>query len=617
MRKKLGLLLCVNMIFRHALLSARTAGSSSSRRRSLGVTVRLVRGYRREISTIELSQKVRGTLVETWDKLKKAPRLNALQQLGACIVLYSYSETDVTLLRFWAVSGIMCYSLIPNAYYGNTLLTAWAMVFLGMNGVRLAELVREQAPVQLTDDERIAYEFGINKFVSSSCFKRLAANAETRNERGGAALGNDHDVYIVLSGTVEISTYGTQDSVKGPGDIVGDIPTLIDDVEEEAAKVTMTVGQGGARLLKWKVSELKSTISEEKDPNTEMQIIRYFYKTKMKAEQGRYRRAVLKRYALLLQASIPPTSDAQLKSDDKAALLEFRRSHSISRQEHEALLAELGWTLVEWQLGTKVNKERTSAALASLSQRVRVLGAPPPPSFRDDDNSNNAVDADGEDRKSATTTANAREDWTKDKWQEHNRRRIVLDPTSKKQAIAEKVVLAPSSAAKKASEQPSLAATKPAKKRKTKLKQLSSQLSVSGKHDFASKYHLYRNKSVTGKTVNNKNALHLPSLIEELTNAHQLSVGKQVASKQEHIPRTKSEGKFKEKLLSIFHPVDHPEPPTTTTAPATPSPRIRRGNLEQPWLRRPPLTTSHSTIVASSRIAQLAIPHMRQRSRSE
>ena len=103
------------------------------------------------------------TVVLTSDRLEAAtalslkqacatPYLSTIQYSGAAIILYAYSETDVMMLRLWTVSGLLCYSLVPNVVRGNVLLSAWACLFVGINAVRLVELASERAPVQLDDD---------------------------------------------------------------------------------------------------------------------------------------------------------------------------------------------------------------------------------------------------------------------------------------------------------------------------------------------------------------------------------------------------------------------------------------------------------------------------------
>ena len=80
------------------------------------------------------------------------PALSVVQHGGAAVILYGFYETDVMLLRLWTVSGLICYSVVPNAWRGNVLLAAWGSLFVGLNAYRLVELASERVPVWLDDD---------------------------------------------------------------------------------------------------------------------------------------------------------------------------------------------------------------------------------------------------------------------------------------------------------------------------------------------------------------------------------------------------------------------------------------------------------------------------------
>ena len=54
------------------------------------------------------------------------PKLSVVQHSGAAVILLGYYETDLMMLRLYTVSGLLCYSVVPNAARGNVLLAAWA-----------------------------------------------------------------------------------------------------------------------------------------------------------------------------------------------------------------------------------------------------------------------------------------------------------------------------------------------------------------------------------------------------------------------------------------------------------------------------------------------------------
>ena len=47
------------------------------------------------------------------------PKLSIVQHGGAAIILLGYYETDLLMLRLLTVSGLLCYSVVPNAARGN------------------------------------------------------------------------------------------------------------------------------------------------------------------------------------------------------------------------------------------------------------------------------------------------------------------------------------------------------------------------------------------------------------------------------------------------------------------------------------------------------------------
>ena len=195
------------------------------------------------------------------------PYLSAVQHGGAAIILYAYSETDVMLLRLWTVSGLLCYSLVPNAIRGNVLLSAWALLFSGINGVRLVELARERAPVTLTEEEWACYEAsGLSRHVPPQCFRRLAARAEWRDEPPAKVLKKEGDkspnFMIVCSGSVLLSAHGAavERGVLKRGALVG-IPDLVGAGRASSStKLRATVGPDGCRVLVWTAADFRRAI---------------------------------------------------------------------------------------------------------------------------------------------------------------------------------------------------------------------------------------------------------------------------------------------------------------------------------------------------------------------
>ena len=253
------------------------------------------------------------------------PALSVVQHGGAAVILYGFYETDVMLLRLWTVSGLICYSVVPNAWRGNVLLAAWGSLFVGLNAYRLVELASERVPVWLDDDEWACYEAsGLNRFVAPSCFKRLAAQGQFVDEPAGRVLKEENDpcpnFLVVRSGTVLLSAHGRPlgGGVLGPGGLVG-IPDLVeakllaDSIAEDdplrptgsssATRVKAQAGDKGARVLRWTAKDFRRAVDAEKDPKVQAQLIFYLNQQLLKKLHLRDHGVARKEYSNLLRAT--------------------------------------------------------------------------------------------------------------------------------------------------------------------------------------------------------------------------------------------------------------------------------------------------------------------------
>jgi len=319
------------------------------------------------------------------------PYLSTIQYSGAAIILYAYSETDVMMLRLWTVSGLLCYSLVPNVVRGNVLLSAWACLFVGINAVRLVELASERAPVQLDDDEWACYErSGLSRFVPPQCFKRLAASGEWRDLEPDAVIKRENEkspnFFVVRSGSVLLSAHGrpVERGVLEAGALVG-IPDLVGASRSSSStKLRATVGPGGARVLVWTAAEFRRAIEREKDPRLEGALVKFVNEQLMKKMHLRDHGHSLERYDALLGAALRGV-DARVSPDDKAALQAFRAAHGLTEGDHAACLHAHGWTVDDFEIGARFGVEGTTRALQALASRVHVATAggdaprPPPP----------------------------------------------------------------------------------------------------------------------------------------------------------------------------------------------------------------------------------------------
>ena len=322
------------------------------------------------------------------------PALSVVQHGGAAVILYGFYETDVMLLRLWTVSGLICYSVVPNAWRGNVLLAAWGSLFVGLNAYRLVELASERVPVWLDDDEWACYEAsGLNRFVAPSCFKRLAAQGQFVDEPAGRVLKEENDpcpnFLVVRSGTVLLSAHGRPlgGGVLGPGGLVG-IPDLVeakllaDSIADDdplrpagsssATRVKAQAGDKGARVLRWTAKDFRRAVDAEKDPKVQAQLIFYLNQQLLKKLHLRDHGVARKEYSNLLRAAL---SSGQVEAQDRAALHAFRAKNGLTEGDHADCLEALGWTTEAFAVGARLDLEGTTSALRALLAKAAPRSA--------------------------------------------------------------------------------------------------------------------------------------------------------------------------------------------------------------------------------------------------
>ena len=379
----------------------RVAAAQASRRTALRTAV--VRS--RQIRQISTGRRYALFARRRFDRLAAAttasiesaaatPALSVVQHGGAAVILYGFYETDVMLLRLWTVSGLICYSVVPNAWRGNVLLAAWGSLFVGLNAYRLVELASERVPVWLDDDEWACYEAsGLNRFVAPSCFKRLAAQGQFVDEPAGRVLKEENDpcpnFLVVRSGTVLLSAHGRPlgGGVLGPGGLVG-IPDLVeakllaDSIAEDdplrptgsssATRVKAQAGDKGARVLRWTAKDFRRAVDAEKDPKVQAQLIFYLNQQLLKKLHLRDHGVARKEYSNLLRAAL---SSGQVEAQDRAALHAFRAKNGLTEGDHADCLEALGWTTEAFAVGARLDLEGTTSALRALLAKAAPRSA--------------------------------------------------------------------------------------------------------------------------------------------------------------------------------------------------------------------------------------------------
>ena len=307
----------------------RVAAAQASRRTALRTAV--VRS--RQIRQISTGRRYALFARRRFDRLAAAttaslesaaatPALSVVQHGGAAVILYGFYETDVMLLRLWTVSGLICYSVVPNAWRGNVLLAAWGSLFVGLNAYRLVELASERVPVWLDDDEWACYEAsGLNRFVAPPCFKRpRGAGPVRRRARRSRAEGGERPVPELGGAERHRAPLGARPAPRRrarAGGLVG-IPDLVeakllaDSIAEDdplrptgsssATRVKAQAGDKGARVLRWTAKDFRRAVDAEKDPKVQAQLIFYLNQQLLKSTAGP--RRARKEYSNLLRAAL-------------------------------------------------------------------------------------------------------------------------------------------------------------------------------------------------------------------------------------------------------------------------------------------------------------------------
>ena len=379
----------------------RVAAAQASRRTALRTAVvrsRQIRqistGRRYALFARRRFDRLAAVTTASLESAAATPALSVVQHGGAAVILYGFYETDVMLLRLWTVSGLICYSVVPNAWRGNVLLAAWGSLFVGLNAYRLVELASERVPVWLDDDEWACYEAsGLNRFVAPSCFKRLAAQGQFVDEPAGRVLKEENDpcpnFLVVRSGTVLLSAHGRPlgGGVLGPGGLVG-IPDLVqakllaDSIAEDdplrptgsssATRVKAQAGDKGARVLRWTAKDFRRAVDAEKDPKVQAQLIFYLNQQLLKKLHLRDHGVARKEYSNLLRAAL---SSGQVEAQDRAALHAFRAKNGLTEGDHADCLEALGWTTEAFAVGARLDVEGTTSALRALLAKAAPRSA--------------------------------------------------------------------------------------------------------------------------------------------------------------------------------------------------------------------------------------------------
>ncbi len=193
-----------------------------------------------------------------------------LLHLANLVVLGSYLVRDILLLRVIAVAASGCFisyfmTQDPPGYEA----AAWNVVYVLVNGVQIAILVRERMAGKLTREEAALRErvfpfMPPHKFAK---FVRLAQPCALTPEDGALVeAGARVDwLWLVLDGTLEVRTHDRVVASCTDGDFIGEMAFIDQSAASARVSATRTV-----RMLSWSVGPLRSLLEREPDIQREL-----------------------------------------------------------------------------------------------------------------------------------------------------------------------------------------------------------------------------------------------------------------------------------------------------------------------------------------------------------
>lgn len=181
-------------------------------------------------------------------------------------VLYlgSYLVRDILWLRVLTVVAII--SLIP--YYLHCLdnpvpAVGWNTLFLCVNLVQIALLIRERTPIALSEIEQRIYETNFSS-LSPGEYRRLLSLAEWREPTPGDSLVKDGEVVeemlLLYGGEASVKKGGHEVARLASGQFIGEMSFLTQ--EKASADVE---ARDAARLVSWPQEELKTLLEKYGD----------------------------------------------------------------------------------------------------------------------------------------------------------------------------------------------------------------------------------------------------------------------------------------------------------------------------------------------------------------
>jgi CRP-like cAMP-binding protein len=280
---------------------------------------------------------------------------------GAFLFLaISYLEVDLLNLRLFAFSGISL-SMIFQFYREHPLIIPlrWNSLFLAINTFMIARIFKEKADAQnISADQRMVFE-GLfeRRNMKQEDFCKLMADAERIETTSGEKIihqgENNHYVYLLLSGALVVTKKDRFVARLDKLSYAGEMSYLRwqanpqSRAEGEVATSDVLCVEDCV-LFRWAFRDLDHLMRSNP-------VVAVIFESCVSNEMNRKfnmedHNKALREYDTLLHGAM---MDGMMTDKEREILADFRKKNAVGDAEHEQLVTALGWTMAEYQAGTK------------------------------------------------------------------------------------------------------------------------------------------------------------------------------------------------------------------------------------------------------------------------
>lgn len=176
------------------------------------------------------------------------------------LVLCSFLARDILWLRTLSILAGFCFigfylALDPVVWEG----IAWNVVFMGINVVQIARLLRERRPVQLSEDEALLQRLLFEGLPPRDLQRLAQAGTWTDHAPGSALLvqgEQSEGLWVVLTGRLGVFLDGREVAELRPGMLVGEMGWISKEPASAGVQATEP-----SRCLRWGQAELEALLA--------------------------------------------------------------------------------------------------------------------------------------------------------------------------------------------------------------------------------------------------------------------------------------------------------------------------------------------------------------------